>query len=190
MQTSAACQTHQLTIRMLQALENVQEELDALSSGCNAINAALEADRASSADLLSESDRLQHELDVSCIRSGLVQNFFQQYQLSTAEISALQVKLSSACSLLSHLSKQSIQTCLVQDADIGDAFFDALSRVGNIHKSCRSLLNSHHHRAGLELMDAMSSYQENAYERLCRHVSAPCATQSNLMHAANKVKQH
>ena len=82
---------------MLQALEDVQEELDALSSGCNAINAALEADRASSADLLSESDRLQHQLAVSRIRSGLVQNFFKQYQLSTAEVSALQVKVLRVC---------------------------------------------------------------------------------------------
>ena len=82
-------------ILLLQALEDVQAELDALSGGCNAINAALEADRASSADLLSESDRLQHELAVSETRSGLVQNFFEQYQLSGKEISALQVRICS-----------------------------------------------------------------------------------------------
>lgn len=58
--------------------------------------------------------------------------------------------------------------CPMQDAEIGDTFFDALERVGSIHRSCRNLLSSHHHRAGLELMDAMSSYQESAYERLCR----------------------
>ena len=57
---------------------------------------------------------------------------------------------------------------LLQDADIGSTFFDALERVGSIHRSCRNLLSSHHHRAGLELMDAMSTYQETAYERLCR----------------------
>lgn len=60
--------------------------------------------------------------------------------------------------------------CPTQDAEIGDTFFDALERVGSIHRSCRNLLSSHHHRAGLELMDAMSSYQESAYERLCRCV--------------------
>ena len=80
---------------------------------------------------------------------------------------------------------------LVQDADIGDAFFDALGRVGHIHKSCRSLLNSHHHRAGLELMDAMSSYQENAYERLCRHASPLCATQSDFAnHAVHECRSN
>lgn len=75
----------------LQALEDVQSELNALSSGCAAINIALAADRSSSADLLSESDKLQHELVTSQKRSTLVQSFFKQYQLSAAEISALQV---------------------------------------------------------------------------------------------------
>ena len=56
----------------------------------------------------------------------------------------------------------------IQDAGIGNEFFEALDRVGSIHSSCRSLLSSHHHIAGLELMDAMSNYQEAAYERLCR----------------------
>lgn len=76
---------------LLQALEEVHGELDAVSTGCSAINAALAADRSSSADLLSESDKLQHELATSQKRSTLVHSFFQQYQLSAAEIAALQV---------------------------------------------------------------------------------------------------
>ena len=82
---------------LLQALEEVQSELDALSTGCSAINAALAADRLSTADLLSESDKLKRELATSQKRSTLVQSFFQQYQLSAAEIAALQVL---CCSLL------------------------------------------------------------------------------------------
>lgn len=78
-------------IILLQALEEVQSELDALSSGCSTINAALAADRTSSADLISESDKLQHELATSQKRSTLVHSFFKQYQLSSAEIAALQV---------------------------------------------------------------------------------------------------
>ena len=51
---------------------------------------------------------------------------------------------------------------------MGPAFFDVLARVGRIHANCRRLLRTHHQRAGLELMDAMSAHQEAAYERLCR----------------------
>ncbi len=167
----------------LQALQDVQGELDALSSGCSAINAALAADRTSSADLLAESDKLQHELAVSETRSGLVNSFFKQYQLSSAEISALQVcavhssTCCGCCFLFDHPQghHQFCAACAalarliaMQDAEIGDTFFNALERVGSIHRSCRNLLSSHHHRAGLELMDAMSTYQETAYERLCR----------------------
>ncbi len=172
----------------LQALQDLQGELDALSSGCSAINAALAADRTSSADLLAESDKLQHELAVSETRSGLVNSFFEQYQLSSAEISALQVRAihSSTCcaccflfdclqghhqhckAIISFACAALARLCAMQDADIGDTFFNALERVGSIHRSCRNLLSSHHHRAGLELMDAMSTYQETAYERLCR----------------------
>ncbi len=51
---------------------------------------------------------------------------------------------------------------------MGEEFFAALEHVRTIHANCRSLLRTHHQRAGLELMDAMSGYQETAYERLCR----------------------
>ena len=88
----SSCVPNRLEASLLvQALDEVQSELDALSSGCSAINAALAADRSSSADLLSEADRLQHELAISQKRSTLVHSFFKQYQLSAAEISALQV---------------------------------------------------------------------------------------------------
>ena len=80
-----------MSYTLLQALEEVQSELDAVSTGCSAINAALAADKSSSADLLSESDKLQHELATSQKRSTLVHSFFKQYQLSAAEIAALQV---------------------------------------------------------------------------------------------------
>ena len=59
-----------------------------------------------------------------------------------------------------------------QDSQIGEPFFSALERVCSIHANCRSLLRTQHQRAGLELMDLMSSYQETAYEHLCR--SAAC----------------
>ena len=56
----------------------------------------------------------------------------------------------------------------MQAPDIGEAFFSALDRVRSIHSNCKALLRTHHQRAGLELMDAMSAHQEAAYERLCR----------------------
>ena len=58
--------------------------------------------------------------------------------------------------------------CFHQGEEVGPQFFSALARVRQIHENCRSLLRTHHQRAGLELMDMMATYQETAYERLCR----------------------
>eukprot|EP00955_Chlamydomonas_euryale_P099277 365206-Chlamydomonas_euryale.AAC.4 len=77
-------------------------------------------------------------------RRLLTQNFLEQYQLAPEEVTAL------------------------QGEDIGPPFFAALTRVRTIHANCRGLLRTHHQRAGLELMDMMATYQETAYERLCR----------------------
>lgn len=56
---------------------------------------------------------------------------------------------------------------------MGPPFFAALARVRQIHENCRALLRTHHQRAGLELMDLMATYQETAYERLCRCAWGP-----------------
>jgi hypothetical protein len=61
------------------------------------------------------------------------------------------------------------QVVALQGEEVGPLFFSALARVRQIHENCRSLLRTHHQRAGLELMDMMATYQETAYERLCRY---------------------
>lgn len=63
---------------------------------------------------------------------------------------------------------------MLQGGQVGPAFFAALSRVRAIHDNCRALLRGHHQRAGLELMDQMSAYQEAGYEALCRCAVEVC----------------
>jgi len=89
-------------------------------------------------------ERLQKDLDAVEQKGKLIGEFLDQYQLGPDEVSAL------------------------QGEEVGPMFFTALARVRQIHENCRSLLRSHHQRAGLELMDMMATYQETAYERLCR----------------------
>jgi len=132
-----------------QALEGVQGELDGLAEGCGRIAAALAAARGASAELLGGAERVARDLAASETRSALVGQFLAQYQLAPGEVAAL------------------------QGGPVDDAFFGALERVRAIHANCRALLRTHHQRAGLELMEAMSGYQETAYERLCRCAAAP-----------------
>ena len=90
-------------------------------------------------------ERLQKDLDAVEQKGKLIGEFLEQYQLGPDEVAAL------------------------QGEEVGPMFFTALARVRRIHDNCRSLLRTHHQRAGLELMDMMATYQETAYERLCRY---------------------
>ncbi|EIE27799.1 component of oligomeric golgi complex 6 [Coccomyxa subellipsoidea C-169] len=135
---------------IIKALDAAQADLDALAGGCARINGALMSSRASAMEMLAETERVARELAASETRSKLVDAFLQQYQLTPDEVTAL------------------------QGQQIGEPFFVALERVRGIHGNCRSLLRTAHQRAGLELMDLMSSYQETAYEHLCRWVQGEC----------------
>jgi hypothetical protein len=134
----------------IRALDAVQGHLDALSSSCRKISNVLATTKAATAPLLSDVDRFQKELDHVDQRSIMIDDFLKQYQLSPEEVDVL------------------------QSGEVGPKFFAALTRVRQIHENCKSLLRTHHQRAGLELMDLMSTYQESAYECLCRWVQGEC----------------
>ncbi|KAK9095610.1 hypothetical protein Scep_027079 [Stephania cephalantha] len=133
-----------------QALDRVEEEVNALAECCDKIAKALSSCSASTGDIISTTERLKHELEVTTQRQEIVSCFLRDYQLSNEEIHAL------------------------REEDLSENFFKALSHVQEIHANCKILLRTHHQRAGLELMDMMAVYQEGAYERLCRWVQAEC----------------
>lgn len=133
-----------------QALDRVEEEVDVLAECCDRIAKALGNCNATTGDLISTTERLKQELDVTTQRQEIVSCFLRDYQLSSEEINAL------------------------KEEELNENFFKALSHVQEIHANCKVLLRTHHQRAGLELMDMMAMYQEGAYERLCRWVQAEC----------------
>ncbi|CAL1373854.1 unnamed protein product [Linum trigynum] len=132
------------------ALDQVEQEVDALAECCDRIGKALNSCSASTADIISTTERLKQDLEVTTQRQEIASCFLRDYQLSSEEITAL------------------------REEDLNENFFKALSHVQEIHSNCKILLRTHHQRAGLELMDMMAVYQEGAYERLCRWVQAEC----------------
>ncbi|KAG0467181.1 hypothetical protein HPP92_018761 [Vanilla planifolia] len=133
-----------------QALDRVEEEVNALADCCDQIAKVLSSCSARTGDIVSTTERLKQELDVITQRQEIVSCFLRDYQLSNDEINAL------------------------REEDLNENFFNALHHVQEIHANCKMLLRTHHQRAGLELMDMMSVYQDGAYERLCRWVQAEC----------------
>ncbi|KAL8150974.1 hypothetical protein V2J09_020782 [Rumex salicifolius] len=133
-----------------QALDRVEEEVNALAECCDKIALALNSCNASTGDIISTTERLKQELETTTQRQEIVSHFLHDYQLSNEEITAL------------------------REEELNENFFKALAHVQEIHANCKVLLRTHHQRAGLELMDMMAVYQEGAYERLCRWVQAEC----------------
>ncbi|KAK9663943.1 hypothetical protein RND81_14G008300 [Saponaria officinalis] len=133
-----------------QALDQVEAEVNALADCCERIAKALNSCSSTTGDIISTTERLKRELDVTTQRQEIVSCFLRDYQLSNEEINAL------------------------KEEELNENFFKALSHVQEIHANCKVLLRTHHQRAGLELMDMMAMYQEGAYERLCRWVQAEC----------------
>ncbi|CAA2999327.1 conserved oligomeric Golgi complex subunit 6 [Olea europaea subsp. europaea] len=133
-----------------QALDQVEDEVNALAECCDKIAKALNNCNATTGDIISTTERLKQELENTTLRQEIVSCFLRDYQLSNDEINAL------------------------REEDLNENFFKALSHVQEIHTNCKVLLRTHHQRAGLELMDMMAVYQEGAYERLCRWVQTEC----------------
>ncbi|KAL7182295.1 hypothetical protein ACSBR1_041073 [Camellia fascicularis] len=135
-----------------QALDRVEEEVNALSNCCDKIAKALNSCNVTTGDIIYTTERLKQELESTTQRQEVVSCFLCDYQLSSEEINKL------------------------REEDMNDNFCEALSHVQEIHANCKVLLWTHHQRAGLELMDMMAVYQEGAYECLCRQVQAECRT--------------
>lgn len=133
-----------------QALDIVEAEVQGLAECCDRIARALSSCSATTGDMVVATKRLRGELEATQRRQELVTNFLHNFQLSPEEINAL------------------------REDDLDERFFQALTRVQEIHANCKVLLRTHHQRAGLELMDVMAMHQEGAYERLCRWVQAEC----------------
>ncbi|PWA62114.1 conserved oligomeric complex COG6 protein [Artemisia annua] len=133
-----------------QALDKVEEEVNALAECCDKIAKSLSNCNATTGDIITTTERLKQELEVTTQRQEIASCFLRDYQLSNEEIDAL------------------------REEELNENFFKALNHVQTIHANCKVLLRTHHQRAGLELMDMMAVYQEGAYERLCRWVQTEC----------------
>ncbi|KAJ8568171.1 hypothetical protein K7X08_020893 [Anisodus acutangulus] len=132
------------------SLDRVEEEVNEIVECCDKIAMALSSCNATTGDIISSTERLKQEFEVTTQRQEIVSCFLRDYQLSPEEINAL------------------------REEELDENFFKALAHVQEIHANCKVLLRTHHQRAGLELMDMMAMYQEGAYERLCRWIQAEC----------------
>jgi hypothetical protein len=132
-------------------MEATEEHFANLSRGYDTSSTTSDARESATSALLHRCDALASELAAVRRKSEVVAMFLQDYQLNSGDDETL------------------------REGDIEEAFFEALGRVRRVQRNCRALLHTHHQRAGLELLDAMASLQEAAFERLCKYAPAVCS---------------
>ncbi|KAK4389111.1 Conserved oligomeric Golgi complex subunit [Sesamum angolense] len=103
-----------------QALDRVEEEVNALAECCDKIAKALSNCNATTGDIISTTERLKQELETTTQRQEIATCFLRDYQLSNDEINAL------------------------REEDLSENFFKALAHVHEIHANCKVLLRTHH----------------------------------------------
>lgn len=72
------------------------------------------------------------------------------------------------------LSKQEITALNSSNSPIGAEFFDALLHLHQINEDCNALMTMENPTAGLEILDKVAFYQENAYARLFNWAQSEC----------------
>ena len=161
------------SMRAQSKLSQVEATLEALDGARDRMRNAVEGSKQKTSALVRESDRARADLDVIKSRRELVNSFAVDFQLTKAHVEALTLADERAGDASATLTA----TATATDADeLPPLFFQALERVKVIQGNCAKLANTEQQRAGLELMDVMTSYAEAAHEKLRRWVVAKCRT--------------
>jgi len=155
------------SMRAQSKLSQVEATLEALDGARDRMQNAVESSKQKMSALVRESDRAREELNVITSRRELVNSFAVDFQLTKAHVEAL--------TLADDRAGDATTANATADAEeLPALFFQALERVKVIQGNCAKLANTEQQRAGLELMDVMTSYAEAAHEKLRRWVVAKC----------------
>ena len=148
------------SLRAQSKMTQVEATLRALDDARERMRFALDASNLKTAELLRESERAKENLRLIESRRDLVKSFAADFQLPKTFVDALSVRPTEDSS--------------TNDEELPQHFFQALERVKAIQANCAKLANTDQQRAGLELMDVMTTYAESAHEKLRRWVIAKC----------------
>lgn len=125
---------------------------------CCRIANALSSCNATTGDIISTTERLKQDLEITTQRQEIVACFLRDYQLSNEEVLAF--SWSSKFELFVLILLQSkfcvffkdwscwmssvLQINALREEDLNENFFKALAHVQEIHANCKVLLRTHH----------------------------------------------
>ncbi|RMX56873.1 hypothetical protein pdam_00006294 [Pocillopora damicornis] len=138
-----------------QQLDAVHADIEQMSRCCTEMTSRLKSARDQTSDLISKTTTLQAESQRIQMKETVADAFISRFQLKPDEVQALKG---------------------TRNGPISETFFEALSRVKEIHKDCKLLLRTKQQTAGLQIMEAMALHLESSYEKLYRWSQGPGGT--------------
>lgn len=136
-----------------QQLDAVHADIEQMSRCCTEMTSRLKSARDQTSDLISKTTTLQAESQRIQMKEIVADAFISRFQLKPDEVQALKG---------------------TRNGPISETFFEALSRVKEIHKDCKLLLRTKQQTAGLQIMEAMALHLESSYEKLYRWSQDEC----------------
>ncbi|KAL1919011.1 uncharacterized protein VTP21DRAFT_2392 [Calcarisporiella thermophila] len=138
----------ELVIKQLSSLE---AEVTEMAECCSEMERRLNEASIKTSSMLEKTDKLKKERKSCDTRRRIIDTFLSHFTLSEDEIAIL--------------SSGSV---------VDSRFFGALQHLEQINNDCQALLITENQRAGIEIMESMSIYQENAYDKLYRWTQQEC----------------
>ncbi|CAM9490314.1 unnamed protein product [Chrysoparadoxa australica] len=135
--------------RLRQRVRALEGHVHGLEDGCDSIRDRLATADTHMKEFTKAAQGLKCQREALQQRAEQVAVFVQKFQLSDAEVAALEEPL---------------------DKDNGKAFFVALDRLKSVRHESSMLVGGRHQNAAFELLDSLSQHQEVAYERLYKWV--------------------
>lgn len=136
-----------------QQLDAVHADIEQMSRCCTEMTSRLKSARDQTSDLISKTTTLQAESQRIQMKETVADAFISRFQLKPDEVQSLKG---------------------TRNGPISETFFEALSRVKEIHKDCKLLLRTKQQTAGLQIMEAMALHLESSYEKLYRWSQDEC----------------
>nr|CAD7402819.1 unnamed protein product [Timema cristinae] len=137
-----------------EALDSIYNDVSAMNSSVQNMTSRLQATKTQTRHLIEQTNKLQAESEKLTLQQEVAGAFLRSFQLSPSEQTTLRGGS--------------------RDTPITSQFFIALERVQSIHTNCRTLMQSGHQTAALDIMEQMALYQESALERLYRWTQTHC----------------
>jgi hypothetical protein len=137
-----------------EAMDEIYNDVTAMNTSVQSMTNRLQLTKNQTQNLIDQTTKLRGENQKLSTQNRVANAFLDTFQLSPSELEIL------------HGANR--------DAPITADFFVVLERVQTIHTKCRTLMQSGHQAAALDIMEQMALLQETALERLYRWTQSRC----------------